>query len=97
MSHRVLLKFSLTHCSQSDFNTIIRAISKRLGKHWFPENIHTAASEYANAMGTQFQTKVVEFQDNHNHFQSKEGGNMNIVNVTEYDLFFYFKEKKIEM
>ena len=48
MSHRVLLKFSLTHCSQSDFNTIIRAISKRLGKHWFPENIHTAASEYAN-------------------------------------------------
>ena len=54
-----------THCSQSDFNTIIKAISKRLGKHWFPKNIHTAASEYANAMGTQFKTEVVEFQDSH--------------------------------
>ena len=53
-----------THCSQSDFNTIIKAISKRLGKHWFPKNIHKAAAEYANAMGTHFKTEVVEFQDN---------------------------------
>ena len=31
----------------------------------FTINIHTAASEYANAMGTQFKTEVVQFQDNH--------------------------------
>ena len=52
-----------TNCSQKDFNCIIRAISKKLGRHWFPKNIAQAASDYAKAMGTHFETKVVEFQD----------------------------------
>ena len=55
--------FGETHCSQVDFNTIIRAVSKRLGKHWFPTNIPEAAAEYASAMGTHFTTHVVECQD----------------------------------
>ena len=56
--------YSQTHTSQKDFNTIIRAVSNRLGRHWFPKNIHLAASEYAQSMGTHFETKIVEFQDN---------------------------------
>ena len=55
--------FGETHCSQVDFNTIIRAVSKKLGKHWFPNNIPEAAAEYASAMGTHFKTEVVECQD----------------------------------
>ena len=38
-------------------------MSKKLGRHWFPKNIHQAASDYANAMGTQFKTVVADFQD----------------------------------
>ena len=55
--------YGATNCSQKDFNCLIRAISKKLGRHWFPKNIAKAASEYAKAMGTHFETKVVEFQD----------------------------------
>ncbi len=55
--------YGQTHCSQKDYNTILRAMSKKLGRHWFPKNIHQAASDYANAMGTQFKTVVADFQD----------------------------------
>ena len=55
--------YSQTHTSQADFHTIIRAVSKKLGKQWFPKNIHKAASDYAQSMGTHFHTQVAEFQD----------------------------------
>ena len=55
--------YSQTHTSQRDFYTIIKAVSKKLGKHWFPKNIHEAASDYARSMGTHFDTRIVEFQD----------------------------------
>ncbi len=55
--------YGKTNCSQKDFNSVIRAVSKKLGRHWFPKNIRQAASDYAKAMGTHFETKVAVFED----------------------------------